>query len=605
MPALRADLLAILKKELSNHYLHHLPPLLDQSRPIEEQNEKNIARAFSAFTLRALCNASVVESARAVVDDFNDNGIDAIYFEPASKVLYLVQSKLKASEEFKQTEAQAFVDGLRQLLNSQFGSFNQNVLNRQSEIQSALHDAEKIVLVVCYTGQQVSTHAQDCLKRFIEIESENEDRLEADVLYFNPSEVENFLNKQQSYQIVSEKIDIYNFARVLSPRKTLYGQVKLKDLVKLHENYQLALYQQNIRYFIGGNTNPNKAIKKTLNHEADNFFFYNNGITILCSDFKSAGAFGGSEKNRKYKILNISVVNGAQTITSAYDFYKENGDQISDDAKVLVTVIQADSTQDIGKKITQNRNNQNPVDLTDFVALDAQQERLRREIKYWGYDYFYRPTELSSTSTGLTVDEAMRSLALLEKNTTYPIQLKNNATLMLDLDSQEYQHIFSSTLSGLKLVNSVLLYRYFQQIWNGYINLSNGQEKQIYKHSFFVAFFIFSKRFMKKEINKKELILTTNISSSVSVELDKLRFSILTKSQVNLANDTPLKFYKNSSSVLNVLVDVMIEHFGKENDLNVLGMLNTSNPNESYPRANLVNYLTDNAPQLTLGNASP
>ncbi|HCW3749003.1 TPA: AIPR family protein, partial [Acinetobacter baumannii] len=331
----------------------------------------------------------------------------------------------------------------------------------------------------------------------------------------------------------------------------------------------------------------------------------NNGITILCSDFTSAGTFGGSEKNRKYKILNISVVNGAQTITSAYDFYKENGDQISDDAKVLVTVIQADSMQDIGKKITQNRNNQNPVDLTDFVALDGHQERLRREIKYWGYDYFYRSTELSSTSMGLTVDEAMRSLAMLEKNTTYPIQLKNNATLMLDLDSQEYQHIFSNTLSGLKLVNSVLLYRYFQQIWNGYINLSNGQEKQIYKHSFFVAFFIFSKRFLKQELKKQKLVLITNIPSSVSVELDKLRFSILTKSQANLANDTPLKFYKNSSSVLNVLVDVMIEHYGKTADPNVLGMLATSNPNESYPRANLVNYLTDNAPQLTLGTASP
>ena len=87
--------------------------MLDQSRPIEEQNEKNIARAFSAFTLRVLCNASVVESARAVIDDFNDNGIDAIYFDQTSKALYLVQSKLKASEEFKQTEAQAFVDGLR------------------------------------------------------------------------------------------------------------------------------------------------------------------------------------------------------------------------------------------------------------------------------------------------------------------------------------------------------------------------------------------------------------------------------------------------------------------------------------------------------------
>lgn len=602
MPALRADLLAILKKELSTHYLHHLPPLLDQSRPIEEQNEKNIARAFSAFTLRALCNASVVESARAVIDDFNDNGIDAIYFESTSKVLYLVQSKLKATEEFKQTEAQAYVDGLRQLLNFEFNSFNQNVTNRLSEIQSALNDAETIKLVVCYTGNQVSTHAKNCLERFIVTESQNEDRLQSEIIYFDSSNVKECLDKQHSYPTVSEKINFYNVINIQTPRKTLYGQVKLKDLVQLHERHSFALYQKNIRYFIGGNTGPNRAIKNTLNQEANNFFLYNNGITALCSHFESAGSLGGN--NRKYKILNISVVNGAQTIATAYDFYNENGDQISDDAKVLVTVIQADSAHDIGKKITQNRNNQNPVDLTDFVALDNQQERLRREIKYWGHEYFYRPTELSSTAQAITVDEAMRSLAMLDKNSTYPIKLKNNATLMLDLNSQDYKQVFSSTLTGLKLLNTVLLYRHFNHIWNGYIQSASGQEKLIYKHANYVAFYIFSKRF-KKELDKPILASMTNLPVSVSAELDALRLLTFNKTSSRLAGDSPHKFFKNSSSVINVLIDVMIEHFGKTTDLSVQGMLAISSPNESYPKANLVNYLTDTAPQLTLGTASP
>ncbi|WP_284084962.1 AIPR family protein [Acinetobacter haemolyticus] len=602
MPALRADLLAILKKELSTHYLHHLPPLLDQSRPIEEQKEKNIARAFSAFTLRALCNASVVESARAVIDDFNDNGIDAIYFESISKVLYLVQSKLKASEEFKQTEAQAFVDGLRQLLNFEFNSFNQNVTNRLSEIQSALNDAETIKLVVCYTGNQVSTHAKNCLERFIVAESQNEDRLQSEIIYFDSSNVKECLDKQHSYPTVSEKINFYNVINIQTPRKTLYGQVKLKDLVQLHERHSFALYQKNIRYFIGGNTGPNRAIKNTLNQEANNFFLYNNGITALCSNFESAGSLGGN--NRKYKILNISVVNGAQTIATAYDFYKENGDQISDDAKVLVTVIQADPAHDIGKKITQNRNNQNPVDLTDFVALDGQQERLRREIKYWGHEYFYRPTELSSTAQAITVDEAMRTLAMLDKNSTYPIKLKNNATLMLDLNSQDYQQVFSNTLTGLKLLNTVLLYRHFNHIWNGYIQSATGQEKLIYKHANYVAFYIFSKRF-KKELDKPVLASMTNLPASISAELDALRLLIFNKTSSGLAGDSPHKFFKNSSSVINVLIDVMIEHFGKTTNSSVQGMLATSSPNESYPKANLVNYLTDNAPQLTLGTASP
>jgi hypothetical protein len=601
MPALRADLLTILKKELSTHYLHHLPPLLDQSRPIEEQNEKNIARAFSAFTLRVLCNASVVESASAVIDDFNDNGVDAIYFEQNSKILYFVQSKLEA-KDFSEPDAQKFVAGLNLILNCQFNSFNQNVLNRQSDIQNALHDAEKIVLVICYIGDKVSTHAQNCLERFLASESQNEDRLQSDVIYFDSPKVKEFLDQQHSYPTVSEKINFYNVINIQTPRKTLYGQVKLKDLVQLHERYSFALYQKNIRYYIGGNTEPNRAIKNTLSQEANNFFLYNNGITALCSHFESAGSLGGN--NRKYKILNISVVNGAQTIATAYDFYKENGDQISDDAKVLVTVIQADSAHDIGKKITQNRNNQNPVDLTDFVALDNQQERLRREIKCWGYEYFYRPTELSSTAQAITVDEAMRSLAMLEKNSTYPIKLKNNATLMLDLNSQEYQQVFSNALTGLKLLNTVLLYRHFNTIWNGYIQSASGPEKLIYKHAIFVAFYIFSKRF-KKELDKPVLASMTNLPASISTELDALRLLILNKTSSKLAGVSPNTFFKNSSSVINVLIDVMIEHFGKTTNSNVQGMLAISSPSESYPRANLVNYLTDNAPQLTLGTASP
>lgn len=124
------------------------------------------------------------------------------------------------------------------------------------------HDAEKIVLVVCFTGQQVSTHAKECLERFIESESQNEDRLETDIRYFDSVKVKDFLDQQHSYPTVSEKMNFYNVIKFNS--RKLYGQVKLKDLVELHERHSFALYQKNIRYFIGGNTAPNKAIKNTL-----------------------------------------------------------------------------------------------------------------------------------------------------------------------------------------------------------------------------------------------------------------------------------------------------------------------------------------------------
>lgn len=36
-----------------------------------------------------------------MVDDFNDKGIDAIHYDAKSETLYLLQTKLKESEQFK------------------------------------------------------------------------------------------------------------------------------------------------------------------------------------------------------------------------------------------------------------------------------------------------------------------------------------------------------------------------------------------------------------------------------------------------------------------------------------------------------------------------
>jgi hypothetical protein len=68
----------------------------------------------------------------AVVDDFQDRGLDAIYYHAPKETLYLLQTKLKASEQFKQDEAQAFCDGVRTLLRQDFAAFNAHVQRRQS-----------------------------------------------------------------------------------------------------------------------------------------------------------------------------------------------------------------------------------------------------------------------------------------------------------------------------------------------------------------------------------------------------------------------------------------------------------------------------------------
>jgi hypothetical protein len=148
MSSLEAHFRVLLETALESEIVPHLPALLDTSKPPEEQRRKNLSRAFSAFSLKNLVGISPAEAAKAVVDDFDDCGVDAIYFHAPTDTVYIVQSKLKAAEQFSQEEALAFCQGVRKLIKQDFGGFNQHIQMRTTEIEGALDDCSHIQLVV-------------------------------------------------------------------------------------------------------------------------------------------------------------------------------------------------------------------------------------------------------------------------------------------------------------------------------------------------------------------------------------------------------------------------------------------------------------------------
>ena len=163
MAALEPQHMTVLKKILAERFVPFLPPLLGAAKP-EDQAAKQLSRAFSAFALNKLLNITPKDAAASVVDDFNDKGLDAIHYHAPTETLYLLQTKLKESEQFKQDEAQSFCTGIRLLLKQDFTGFNGNVHNRKAEIEGALDACSRIKLVVPYTGDGVSQSAIDALQ---------------------------------------------------------------------------------------------------------------------------------------------------------------------------------------------------------------------------------------------------------------------------------------------------------------------------------------------------------------------------------------------------------------------------------------------------------
>lgn len=79
-------------------------------------------------------------------------------------------------------------------------------------------------------------------------------------------------------------------------------------------------------------------MNETLNNSPELFKYFNNGISILCDSINKT-AFGGTNTDLGiFGCTNIQIVNGAQTVGTIGEFYK-NPQQNSPNAEVFVKII--------------------------------------------------------------------------------------------------------------------------------------------------------------------------------------------------------------------------------------------------------------------------
>jgi hypothetical protein len=597
MAALEPQYMTILKKVLAERFVPFLPPLLGQgSQP--DQAAKQLSRAFSAFVLHKLLDLSPADCAAAVVDDFNDKGIDAIYYHAPMETLYLLQTKLKESEQFKQDEAQSFCIGVRMLLKQDFTGFNMNVQNRKAEIESALDACSHIKLVVPYTGDGVSQSAVDALQVLLDDDTLDEERLVKQVQYYTAAEIVRDLLVEQAYKPVHTDIALQKYSRVENPRTTYYGVARLIDLVALHRVHDKGLYERNIRYFLGGRSDVNKAIKATLRDDPGSFFYLNNGVTAVCDEIEQKGKNSGSGF-RRFKVRGLSIINGAQTVASAAEFVAQNPSNGIDDAKVMLTLIKAPSDGQFGKRVTKARNHQNPVQTANFASLDENQERLRQEIAHLGYTYVYRPESAITDLKTISLDEALRALASQQNDPRYPVWLKSEPARLANPESAEYQALFPGTLSGVALVNAVLCHRAIRGLVVDYERnaAARSQEKLIYRHAIHVITTVMMKR-LRQRIGAAAVIDALEIPGLISQSLDELRQLTFDLGRQRLLGEGPLAFFRNQGRVAGFLADMTETHFGLTADPVLPNLRNISSAVEAYPRKRLLDYLSSRAPQL-------
>lgn len=601
MAALQPQFLAPLKELLQQRFVPHLPPLLGQDGQ-EDKPKKQISRAFSAFVLQQKFDLDVVTATKAVVDDYEDHGLDAIYYHEADQTLYLVQSKMKVDAQFTLGEAEAFIEGIKLLLNKQFNRFNQNVQNLQAQIETALDECEHIQLLIAYTGSGITMQAQNYLQPAIqELIDEGEEQIEPGYQEFTATDVEQALRSEHAVDTVNERVAVYKFRVQEQPRKVVFGIAKLTDLIALHTTHDRKLYEKNIRYFIGsGRRGVNKAIKDTLLHEPENFIYLNNGITLDGNAVKPKGNIRGHTGSKHIAVDGLSVVNGAQTIASAAQFMRENLDADISQAQVMETIINTGNDA-FHKQVTKARNLQNPVDLANFAALDDTQERLRQEMKMFGVEYLYRPQQSAAAGIrSITIETLAKALACMQADVRVPYQLKAEPSRFINQESVEYQAIFNPDLQGVMAINAVNIYLAIQALCTAAERSSPSPEKLVYRHFTYCITTLLMAQF-KNTITAVEITEQEAFERLISRAFDELRQKFSDSFRTLVFGSAPHAYFKRLSDTARLMQTVWVSHLNLAENPAVIAKQRLQ-PNDPYNR-NLFSYLAKQAQRRQEQNA--
>jgi hypothetical protein len=422
-----------------------------------------------------------------------------------------------------------------------------------------------------------------------------EARLKAEVLNFDATHTVNGLHSVNAVEPVNCRIKLFNYGEATAPKAAYYGTVALSDLADLHKKHGKALYQKNIRTWLGQKTPVNESIQETLGAQPARFQYLNNGVTALCEEI--APKVGVKTEQRDFELTGFSIINGAQTVASTANFVAENPDADISEAKVMITLIKADAEGDFGKDVTRARNHQNDVKDIAFAALDEEQERIRRELQHLDIEHVYRVGEPVSgwNPNRILVAEAIQALAMLELDPRYPVWMKRSLPDFQKTDGEPYKQIFSQQLSSIRLANAVRVFRYIKEQIAASVRGSQYEEKKAYKHGEYAMAFVFAKQF-RTAINGSDLVQTSKLKTQGSEPYDLLR-----QHQWDFieANDWPgpLARSKNQDYTLDIIRRLMTQQYGLTTDP-AINALRAKNITGQPYQVDLFKYLASKAPQI-------
>lgn len=487
--------------------------------------QRFLTRSYAALSLLNFSDANVSDAAQSITDGGNDDGIDAIYVSEAHKKIYIAQSKWLGNTQkgIQLPEFTRFRDGVKRVINLVWDEKNSDLHGHREKIDLFLRDIDtEIVLIFCHNSEHVLS--EDIIRAKDEyLREANKYGELVKFEEFTLRDARETARSRTRPENINLSLMLKNWGLIERPYKSVYGAIAGTELVTWIENNRERLFAENLRFGIE-KSEVNDGIRQTVREEPAHFWYFNNGVTAICDEIVKQPVGGSSTDSGVFDVKKISIINGAQTISSLARA-KMDGANL-DDIFVHLRIISLSGTPDnFSTDVTTANNTQNDLSPIDFVAADPQQDRIRREARQLGLLYTYRRGDQDpSSETGFGVREATIAAACASGELRLAVSAKRYISGLWENTKKEpYTKLFNENTSAQWLWIAVQVGRSVDAALENKASSLDGRERLVAVHANrFILFKVFQD--IKDQVKKSEDIqaLLAIIPGLVNSKFDQL-----------------------------------------------------------------------------------
>ncbi|WP_326760313.1 AIPR family protein [Streptomyces phaeochromogenes] len=304
----------------------------------------------------------------------NDLGIDAFLEDPTNKKIILLQAAWR-SKRLEEDKVASFFDSPSRITSVDYlTTGDDQVQELLADLRQKMADGYELQLKFV---TNINVADKERLQELTEARNttyEESDQAVVCELYGSAELMQRDRELQSAVRgghVTSVEFSLQNgkFIELLEPYRTVIAVIKANELVDLYRRRDVGskLFNLNIRLPLTSlKVNPKMVETAISDEEGPHFFYYNNGVAAVCSQYALVG--------NKLTAHRLQIINGAQTVSALAKARRR-----SPNSDVYVLFRLTETSEQYGGAFTENiiryNNTQNPVKVSDFFSND--------EIQIW------------------------------------------------------------------------------------------------------------------------------------------------------------------------------------------------------------------------------